>query len=387
MAPAEPRVTTTAAPPAQDGELRPESVDELRRMVVNHPRLAVTAGRSKAPLVARGNGAVVVDTAGLAGLSDYEPDEYTFTAGAGTPLAELAAVLAGHGQYLPFDPPLAGHGATLGGTVAAGLSGAGRWRFGGLRDFILGVGFVDADGRLIHAGGRVVKNAAGFDLPKLMVGSLGRLGILTELTFKVFPSPPGHRTIRVDCRHLDDALDRTTALARQPLDLWALDLEPPATLWLRVTGDEASVDAHARRVASAAGDGGRVLAAADDAGHWRDQAGFAWLPADHLLLRVALTHRGIPALERALTGMAGKPAPPHRYSVAGNLAWIGWPADVPLPGPDDLGGLGGLVVRAPRDAAPPADGPRFGARPTGADAFARRIKQALDPHGRFGPLP
>ena len=113
--------------------------------------------------------------------------EFTFTALAGTPVREIAAALAERGQYLPFDPMLREAGATLGGTVAAGLSGPGRFRYGGLRDFILGVRFVDGEGRLLRLGGKVVKNAAGFDLPKFFVGSLGRFGVLAEMTFKVFP--------------------------------------------------------------------------------------------------------------------------------------------------------------------------------------------------------
>src|SRR4029450_4463398 len=93
-----------------------------------------------------------------------------------------AAALAARGQSLRCDPFLLDAGATLGGTVAAGLSGPGRFRYGGLRDFILGVRFVDGLGRLMHMGGKVVKNAAGFDLPKFLVGSLGRFGVLAELT-------------------------------------------------------------------------------------------------------------------------------------------------------------------------------------------------------------
>ena len=104
-----------------------------------------------------------------------------------TPVAEIERRLAAHGQYLPFEPPLAGCGATLGGTVASGLNGPGRYRYGGVRDFLLGGTFVDGEGRLVRGGGKVVKNAAGFYLHHLLLGSLGRLGIFVELTFKVFP--------------------------------------------------------------------------------------------------------------------------------------------------------------------------------------------------------
>src|SRR5439155_368623 len=134
----------------------------------------------------------------LSGIVEYEPSEFTFTALAGTPLKAIIAALAERGQYLPFDPPLADAGATLGGTIAAGLSGPGRVRFGGLRDFILGVRFVDGEGRILRMGGKVVKNAAGFDLPKFFVGSAGRFGVLAEITFKVFPRPAATRTLRLD---------------------------------------------------------------------------------------------------------------------------------------------------------------------------------------------
>src|SRR5207249_11250784 len=134
---------------------------------------------------------------GLRGISEYDPSECTFAALAGTPVREIAAALAERGQYLPFDPVLSEAGATLGGTVAAGLSGPGRFRFGGLRDFILGVRFVDGAGRLLRMGGKVVKNAAGFDLPKFFVGSLGRFGVLAEMTFKVFPRPASALTLRL----------------------------------------------------------------------------------------------------------------------------------------------------------------------------------------------
>jgi FAD/FMN-containing dehydrogenase len=98
-------------------------------------------------------------------------------------------------------------GATLGGTVAAGLSGAGRFRFGGLRDFILGVRFVDGTGRVLRMGGKVVKDAAGFDLPKFFVGSLGRFGVLAQITFKVFPRPASTMTLRLSAATLEDACE------------------------------------------------------------------------------------------------------------------------------------------------------------------------------------
>ncbi|MFN9911536.1 MAG: FAD-binding protein, partial [Pirellulaceae bacterium] len=101
------------------------------------------------------------------GILEYDPSEFTITARAGTPLSELVDALAEQGQYFPFDPPLVAQGATLGGLVSSGISGSSRLRFGGIRDFVLGVRWVDGTGAIAVAGGKVVKNAAGFDIPKL----------------------------------------------------------------------------------------------------------------------------------------------------------------------------------------------------------------------------
>src|SRR3954452_8884954 len=176
--------------------LAPESFAELVDAVRSTPHLLAVGAGTKPRLSSVD--AVKLSTARLRGISEYDPSEFTFTAAAGTPIREIAAALAERGQYLPFDPMLVDAGATLGGTVAAGMSGPGRFRFGGLRDFILGVRFVDGNGRLLRMGGKVVKNAAGFDLPKFFVGSLGRFGGLAEITFKVFPRPSSSLTCRID---------------------------------------------------------------------------------------------------------------------------------------------------------------------------------------------
>ena len=107
-----------------------------------------------------------IDMSALSGIREYNPSEYTFTALAGTKLTEINQMLTDNGQFLPFDPPLATPGATLGGTVGANLSGPMRYYYGGVRDFILGVQFLNNQGQLVRSGGKVVKNAAGFDIPQ-----------------------------------------------------------------------------------------------------------------------------------------------------------------------------------------------------------------------------
>src|SRR3954469_7476851 len=146
-----------------DRGLMPATAAELAEAVRSAPRVIVHGAGTKPRLAKVADDFVRISTTRLRGIVEYEPSEFTFTALAGTPLKEIIAALAERGQYLPFDPVLADTGATLGGTVASGLSGPGRWRFGGLRDFILGIQFADGEGRLLRMGGKVVKNAAGFD--------------------------------------------------------------------------------------------------------------------------------------------------------------------------------------------------------------------------------
>ena len=151
------------------------------------PAIAQGAG-TKAPLCHVEGETRLINLSGIAGIIDYDPSEYVFTARAGSTLKEINTALRQNGQYLPFDPPLVEAGSTLGGTVAAGLSGPGRIRYGGLRDFIIGAKFVNGEGKILKGGGKVVKNAAGFDFPKFLAGSLGRLAIFLEISFKVFSS-------------------------------------------------------------------------------------------------------------------------------------------------------------------------------------------------------
>src|SRR4051812_13373907 len=230
-----------------DRLLAPGSVKELVDAVRSTPHLLAVGAGTKPRLSAVD--AVKLSTARLRGISEYDPSEFTFTAAAGTPVSEIAAALAERGQYLPFDPLLAEAGATLGGTVAAGLSGPGRFRFGGLRDFILGVRFVDGAGRLLRVGGKVVKNAAGFDLPKFLVGSLGRFGAIAEVTLKVFPRPTATRTLALEA---PDDIARMRIMTEISSSRWeadALDLMTgESRVLVRLAGAEIALDAIAAEI-------------------------------------------------------------------------------------------------------------------------------------------
>lgn len=189
-------------------------------------------------------------TLGLAGLPAYEPSELYVSVGAGMPLVELEALLAREGQQLAFEPPRF-HGSalglgTVGGMVAAGLSGPARASAGALRDHVLGLSLINGRGELLHFGGTVMKNVAGYDLARLMAGALGTLGLITEVTLKVLPCPPATLTLRFD-------MDQAQALAQlnrwggQPLPLSASAWWEGA-LVLRLAGAEAAVQAARQRL-------------------------------------------------------------------------------------------------------------------------------------------
>ena len=176
----------------------PTSVDELSRVVAlaHDARLAVVprgSGRALelGPPPARVD--VVVDLRRLARIVEYSPDDLTVTVEAGVTAGQLASLLAKHRQFLPIDPP-GGHDRTLGGLAATNAIGPLRCRYGSLRDLLLGVRFIQADGVVTWGGAKVVKSVTGYDIPKLMVGSLGTLGILAELTLRLHARPECERT-------------------------------------------------------------------------------------------------------------------------------------------------------------------------------------------------
>lgn len=182
-----------------------------------------------------------IDIRSHRGIVSYDPTELVVTVRAGTPLAELEAVLEQSGQMLAFEPPHFGAEATVGGMVASGLSGPRRPWAGAVRDFVLGCRVITGQGKHLRFGGEVMKNVAGYDVSRLMVGSLGCLGLLTEVSFKVLPKPRSTCTLRL-------ALDAHTALQRlaewgqQPLPITAACHDGEA-LMLRLEGGEGSVRA------------------------------------------------------------------------------------------------------------------------------------------------
>ncbi|MDZ4754384.1 MAG: glycolate oxidase subunit GlcE [Phycisphaerae bacterium] len=210
---------------------------------------------------ALGAEAETLDCRGSRGIVDYEPTELVITARCGTPLKELEQTLAAKHQYLPFEPPHFGPDATVGGTFAAGLSGPRRMSAGALRDYVLGAVLLTASGEVLRFGGQVMKNVAGYDVSRLLAGSLGVLGVIAEVSLKVLPLPVAERTLQFAFGEAE-AISRCNQWGGEPLPI-------SATRWcdgqlsVRLSGAAAGVDAAARRI------GGEPLAAEPAQAMWR----------------------------------------------------------------------------------------------------------------------
>ncbi|MEP6941656.1 MAG: glycolate oxidase subunit GlcE [Betaproteobacteria bacterium] len=202
------------------------------------------------------------ETAEHRGITDYDPTELVVTARCGTLLVEVEQALAGQRQMLAFEPPHFGEGATLGGCIAAGLSGPRRPYAGAVRDVVLGVRVLDGRGDELRFGGRVMKNVAGFDVSRLVVGSLGTFGVILEASIKCLPQPRLEQTIAVELG-ADAALGRFAEWSPLPLAIsascWCAD-----RLTLRLSGAESAIAHAAHRI------GGETIDASEAGAHWRN---------------------------------------------------------------------------------------------------------------------
>lgn len=226
--------------------------EAIRAAAASNLALRIQGGGSKAFYGVPVEGAPLSVT-GYRGIVEYEPSELVLTVRAGTPLTEVEAALAEQGQCLAFEPPHFGASATIGGCVATGLSGPRRAYAGSVRDFVLGVRVLDGTGEDLRFGGKVIKNVAGYDVSRLMVGALGTLGVITEVSFKVLPRPVTDLTLRLAMGPVQ-AIETMNRWAGQPLPLSATCYFD-GSLWVRLAGAEPAV-----RVASARL-GGEIYAA------------------------------------------------------------------------------------------------------------------------------
>lgn len=334
------------------------------------------AARTGTPLAIRGGGskafyghstsAETLDIAPHSGVLNYEPTELVLTARAGTPLAEIERLLADEGQMLGCEPPHFGGGATLGGVVAAGLSGPRRPYAGAVRDHVLGVRIVDGNGAVERFGGEVIKNVAGYDVSRLTVGALGTLGVVLDVSLKVLPLPEAERTVCLELPAVE-LYSRVEEALRAGSPITAAAHDGADTAYLRLSGAATAVDAGAQAL------GGDELSDADFWTRLRDQQAdfFQGSTAAEPLWRVSLPP-GSP-----LPGIAGRPM----VEWAGQVIWLRTtePAEDVRAEAAALGGHATLF-RGGGDGAPV-----FTPLEPALARIHQRLKRTLDPAGILNP--
>ncbi|HNF89366.1 MAG TPA: glycolate oxidase subunit GlcE [Thiobacillaceae bacterium] len=337
-----------------------ELIERVKEAAADKIPLCIRGGGSKAFYGRRCEGQPL-DVAGHRGIVSYEPSELVVTARAGTPLAAIEAALAENGQLMPFEPPHFGPGATLGGLVAAGLSGPRRPWGGSVRDAVLGVKLLNGKGEALRLGGQVMKNVAGYDLSRLMAGALGTLGVLLEISIKVLPRPAEERTRAFE-------LDAGAAAARQiewgrlPLSLSGT-LYDGERLYVRLCGSAQGVAA-----------GLEVLGGEEVTdGPWRAarEQTLPFFQGDGPLWRLSLP-AAAPALN--LPGAS-------LNEWGGALRWLrtDLPADLVRQRAAALGGHATLF------RGHDGRGEVFQPLAPALGVLHRQVKRALDPHGLFNP--
>lgn len=338
---------------------------------------------------------IAFSTQGMSRLLEYEPADLTCRVEAGMRLTDLQAVLAAQGQRLPLDPPHPDR-ATVGGMVAANANGLGRARYGTVRDWVIGIAVAYPSGKVARAGGKVVKNVAGYDLMKLHIGALGSLGVVAEVNFKVQTRPEAQATL---LGHFDaplPAIGAASRLAHEYLApsaaividrhvLWACGLTADWrwTLALRLEGYAREVDAArelAGRVVREAG--GRVEGQDVPTAFWDAARDWSAPPDDMVVLRAITPVVGLPAIVAAIPSDAHTLVQP-----ASGISDLRVPASTAAAALTRMRGAAGddgqvVVLSAPAPLKPSLD--IWGPPPPGFPIM-RALKQALDPNGILNP--
>lgn len=348
------------------------------------------AAAAQQPLCIRGSGSKDflggplqgerLSTQDWCGILSYEPSELVITARAGTPLADVEAALAERGQHLAFEPPRLA-GATLGGTVAAGLSGPARWQAGAVRDHVLGATVLNGRAELLRFGGQVMKNVAGFDVSRLLAGSMGTLGVLTDISLKAMPQAAASATLRLGCNEANSALwVNEWAASALPVDASAWW---NGTLVVRLQGAVAAVDAAQTRLVSDYG--AEPIAAGMASAFWqslRDQSDEYFIRAQAAIAAggahgVSLWRVSLPATAPAL-GLAGE----QLIEWGGALRWL-CTGVLPAQVCERAAALGGHALLYAGPSALRAAGWSVAPLSPVLARVHRELKQAFDPAGIF----
>ena len=356
--------------------MRPTSEDDLATLVrsVNGP-LRVQGGGTRS---AAGEGELL-ETGGLSGIVLYEPAALTLVVRAGTPLAEVQAALAAENQRLPFEPGEMGGllgrpgASTIGGVVATNASGPRRVQAGACRDALIGVRFVDGRGTVIKNGGRVMKNVTGYDLVKLLAGSHGTLGVLTEVAFKLQPIPPATATLILPGLTPARAVAAMSAALGSPFDVTGAAHLPGIGTLIRLEGLAASVDYRVDRLLVALSPFGQAVVERDPAAAaalWqqvRDAAPFHGREGD--VWRISVRPSDGPEVAARLGGEVV-------MDWGGGLIWALYPA-----GMDARAQLTGIAGHATRIRGTAPGIPDFPPEPAPVAALTAALRAQFDPRG------
>lgn len=320
----------------------------------------------------------LLNTRAYRGIVSYEPTELVITARCGTPLQEIEATLAEQNQMLAFEPPSFDHGAgaaTIGGVVAAGLSGPRRQSAGAVRDFVLGASLMDGKGEVLHFGGQVMKNVAGYDVSRLLAGSLGILGLILEVSLKVLPKPFAETTIRFAMTQ-EQALRSLNQWGGQPLPISASAWHD-GQLTVRLSGAQAAVTAALRKM------GGEELPQWPQAqAYWQDlreqtHGFFSFDEHSQSLWRISAptvaAPLDLPGTQLIEWGGA------QRWLIAGRDADAGTSASAIRSIAQQAGGHATLFRGADKQAGV------FHPLAPAVAAIHRNLKNAFDPSGIFNP--
>ena len=370
---------------------------DVTNFLVDRVRHAAATGT---PLRIRGGGGKdfygqaltgeVLDTAPFARVISYEPSELVVTVQGGTKLAELEALLATQGQCLPFEPPHFGTDATVGGMVASGLNGPARASVGAVRDYLLGVKLLNGKGECLTFGGQVMKNVAGYDVSRLMAGSLGTLGVLLEVSLKVLPVVPAEATLMCSLPR-QPALDLLNRWGGQPLPLNAScwvhdDSTAPAQdlLFVRLRGAVAAVEAACPRMMADVQRAGGKAARMDNA-----QASADWNACREQTLPFFAQPPSPDACLWRLSVAQTTPALVLPYAQLiewhGALRWLWAPAAAAAQLRQAAQQAGGHATMFRRAAGVPAEPPVFTPLAPVQQRIQRELKKQFDPAGIFNP--
>ena len=368
--------------------VRPADVEEVARVMSWATREGVgvlpVASGARTSRVGRDGRYVALDTRRLSGIEAYEAADLTLTAGAGTPFSSVSDALAEHGQWAPFDPPHVDR-RSLGGLVALGESGPLRTGYGELRNHVLGCTVVTGDGRILRLGGRVVKNVAGFDVLKAVVGSRGTLAVVTSVTLRAFPVPQVDRVLGRFAPSVEALLEETQQVGRAPVLPVSCVLVDgvkssgaDAALVVRLHGARETVDVDQRRLEDHIGVPMETLEPAE----WADVPDHA---EDHDVVIEASCRpsRLAPALE-AVRALGPESIFVDGYAAMVRVGLSDTTAEALEEAREGIEGAGGALRVRSRRVDPGLEA--AGSRPTsGEERLIHRLQEAFDPGGVLWP--